>query len=107
MRPSYAVTQKHLRKERPIMPHGQERSQIKSHKAGVAGDHDPAGFAIGIDQARGGICRERINGLALLSGQSAACLHLLGERADHWTKIVIEDRREVRVSVARQECVRL
>ena len=74
MRGAYGVAKKHLREEGPIMPHCQQRSQIKSHKAGVARDDDPAGFAVGINHAGGGVGGQRIDGLALLRIQSAAGL---------------------------------
>ena len=74
MRVSNGVPKKHLRKEGPIMPHCQQRSQIKSHESGVARDHDPVGFAIGINHAWSGVGGKRVDGLALLRVQRSAGL---------------------------------
>src|SRR5579864_857889 len=103
MRVRYGVPEKHLREEGPIMPHRQQRSQIKSHESGVARDHDPVGFAISINHAWGGVGRQRIDGLALLGSQRSAGLQLGSERANDWSDIVIEDRREISVAIARQQ----
>ena len=98
-----SAAQEHLRQQRPIMAHRQQRAQIKSHEPGVARHHDPIGLAIGINQARCGVCRECVDRLLLLRGQRSAGFQLCGKRTHDRADVVIEDCRKIRVSIVRQQ----
>src|SRR3984885_12930972 len=83
-----------------------ESTEVETHEAGIASDHDALRLTIDVDQARRSIGLKRGDGLLLLCGKSTHRLDLIHQRPYHWTDVVIEDRREIRVSVAGQECLK-
>ncbi len=85
------------------MAHRQQRAKIKAHEAGIAGHNDSVRLAVRVNQARCGVSCESVCRLPLLRSQSAAGFELFDQWAHDGTDVVIENRREVGVPIARQK----
>src|ERR1700730_3872751 len=94
---------KHLRQKWAAMAHGHKSTEVEAHEASVTCNHDPLGLAIRVDQTGRGVGLERSNGLLLLGCESPDRLDLLHQRAHDGAYVVIEDRREIRVSIPGQK----
>ncbi len=96
------AAQKHVRRKRPTLAQRHQSTQVEAHEASVACHHDPLRLAIHIDQARRSVFLKRGNGFLLLRRERSDRFDLIHQRTNHGPDVVIEDRREICVSVAWQ-----
>ena len=100
---AHSAAKKHVRWERATLAQRHQSTQVKAHEASVACHHNPLRLAIHINQARRSILLKRGNRLLLLRRERSDRFDLIYQRTNHGSNVVIEDRREIRVAVARQQ----
>src|ERR1700722_1400000 len=98
---------KHLqRKWTATLAERHQSTEVEAHEASIACNDNPLRLAVNIDQTGCGIRLQRRNRLLLLRRERSHGLDLLHQRSQYGADIVIEDGREVGVSVTRQQSLK-
>src|SRR5882724_1804283 len=95
--------QKHLRWKPAALPQRHQSTEIEAHEASIARHHNPLRLAIHINQSRCSVGLQSRNRLLLLLRERSHLLDLIHQWTNHRSDVVIENAREVRVSIARQQ----